>query len=539
MPVYLTDQNSVTNFTELDGIPTAQGLVHKFAFNYSSPFSSSTPGPVAITGALSGNGSNAEANLFLTFANPATLGSLVPAHMNNFPLLVFYGPTTNPATFGASLNGQNVSSLFSPVAGGWQSVNLPLLNGANSITLQISGTTSTGPATDVVTLLFDVGGTAPISPSKLVAVAVSTNQINLSWKASSSSGITYSLFRGYATGFTPSASTLLASGLTSTNYDDMSLNPSATYYYLVEAVDPYASSAASNQASATTEFAVSGGTVSSIVANFNRAPISSSSDFWFNSAFAPTGLGSNPVTIFVRNSTITFSAGGTNYSVPAPNANIVFSPSLTTATAAFNTASNLWEITAPSTGIPGNAFLDGVEFQPPTDLPGSIKGVTWSAAFSTDTPGITLQWKWSAAVYTSFSTDYNALGIKPVDGKLLSLYPDSAHPGTPENYESSVIAGAMGGGGSNYTGSYCTAQPAPNAIPSRENLDPGSPEGNDVSEPKRDEWERTIREGTSSPDGIKPEPEWVSASCPVKVTPAVVKQCGVRDVSRAGLNECS
>ena len=41
-------------------------------------------------------------------------------------------------------------------------------------------------------------------------------------------------------------------------------------------------------------------------------------------------------------------------------------------------------------------------------LPGGIQNVTWSAAYTTDTPGLQLQWKWGAAVYSSFSADYNA-----------------------------------------------------------------------------------------------------------------------------------
>ena len=35
-------------------------------------------------------------------------------------------------------------------------------------------------------------------------------------------------------------------------------------------------------------------------------------------------------------------------------------------------------------------------------------------------PGLNVQWKWAAAVYTSFSTDYNLLGVKPVDDNKAS-----------------------------------------------------------------------------------------------------------------------
>jgi hypothetical protein len=70
--------------------------------------------------------------------------------------------------------------------------------------------------------------------------------------------------------------------------------------------------------------------------------------------------------------------------------------------------------------------------------------------------GVSVQWKWAAAVYPAshFSTDDNALGVKPVDDNTNSQYKNSDHAGTPENYKSYVIGGATGGGGSNYTGGY-------------------------------------------------------------------------------------
>jgi hypothetical protein len=57
-------------------------------------------------------------------------------------------------------------------------------------------------------------------------------------------------------------------------------------------------------------------------------------------------------------------------------------------------------------------------------------------------------------VYTSFSSNYTALGVKPVDDNSASIYQNADHAGTPENFKPYVIGGARGGGGSNYTGSY-------------------------------------------------------------------------------------
>src|SRR5579859_2112330 len=453
MPVYLTDQNGVTNFTELDNIPTSAGVVHKYTFTYTPPFPNSTSGAVALTGALAGNGPNSEANQFLTFASPFVAATLVPAGANNFPIVIFYGPTTDPTSFTASLNGQDVHLLFGPAAGTSQAVNIPLPNGQSTLILQINGTTSSGQiATDTQTLLFDVGGTAPAAPSGLTALAVSPTEINLTWTASPSSGITYSVFRSTTRGFTPSASNQVASGITTTSFSDGGLNVFTKYFYVVEAVDPFATSPASNQATARTQPIVSGGgTVSSITANFNGTAIAGGDTIWFSGVFQPKGLVNAPVVIFVRNSTITFTANGTNYRIPAPDANITFDPSTTTATTSFD---GQWQTFAPSGGFAGNTLLDAVEFPVPAGgLPGGIKNVTWTASFSTDTPGISLQWQWASAVYGAFNTSYNALGVKPVDDNKVSQYQNSDHAGTPENYKTHVTGGAMGGGGSNFTGS--------------------------------------------------------------------------------------
>ena len=44
--------------------------------------------------------------------------------------------------------------------------------------------------------------------------------------------------------------------------------------------------------------------------------------------------------------------------------------------------------------------------------------------------------------------------VKPVDDDKASQYKNADHPGTPESFESFVIGGARGGGGSDYPGSY-------------------------------------------------------------------------------------
>ena len=140
--------------------------------------------------------------------------------------------------------------------------------------------------------------------------------------------------------------------------------------------------------------------------------------------------------------------------IDVPSASVAFSSSATVATTEFNAASNEWETVVPSPAPAGNVFLAGLGFKVPVEFPGGIKPVTWTCRFSSDAPGVMVSWKWSAAVYTDFSSDPNTLGVKPVDGKKGRASGKSHHAGTPENFRASVIGGARGGGGSNFTGGY-------------------------------------------------------------------------------------
>jgi YVTN family beta-propeller protein len=195
----------------------------------------------------------------------------------------------------------------------------------------------------------------------------------------------------------------------------------------------------------------------SITANFNNKPIAANNFIWFNSKVNPNGPDRTPVTIHFTHQTIT--SGRFNLTVP--DATITFDPKATSATTTFT--GDQWITIVPSKGIDGEAFLSGLSYQVPADLPGGIKNVKWSGSFSSDTAGVKLDWKWSAAVYTHFSSDNNQLQVKPVKGKKASLYPNSDEAGTPEGsyfcgtnsctFKSAVIAGATGEGGHNYTGS--------------------------------------------------------------------------------------
>ena len=221
-----------------------------------------------------------------------------------------------------------------------------------------------------------------------------------------------------------------------------------------------------------------GSSMSNSTANFTAKPIAGGKTLWFASeltwAKGPHDLFSvfmdmsnHPVRIFVTNGVIKFTANATNYSVPVPDALITFSPLVTSATTTFDTVNNRWVTTVPSVHPTsklrqfeievGRIFASGVAFTvPAAGLPGGIKNVTWSAAYTTDTPGMDLRWRWGAAVYSTFSSDYNALKVKPADAVKApwALMTNNDQAGTPEAFKQyfNVSGGGTADDADDFTG---------------------------------------------------------------------------------------
>lgn len=201
--------------------------------------------------------------------------------------------------------------------------------------------------------------------------------------------------------------------------------------------------------------------------NFNGTPINGGDYVWFNANFTASGIPSSGATVTLTNSTISFMEGGTPYQLAVPNAQIVFSPSATCSSTTFNTMTNTWTTTVPIKGD-DEIFLTGLAWPVPSSgLIGGINPVNWDGTFSTNgASGVSIQWKWGAAVYSSFSTDYNALAVKP-GHQTACGHSNGDHAGTPEGFDNSnqqwkqlVVGGARGGGGSNWTGSWSGTQSA-------------------------------------------------------------------------------
>ena len=107
--------------------------------------------------------------------------------------------------------------------------------------------------------------TPPAAPTGLTATAASQSQVALNWIASTSSDVTYSVYRSRVSGVAPQSQaqpnaatlpqtnqTLIANNITATTYTDANLSPGQTYYYTVTASGEYSGETAAPQAQVTT-----------------------------------------------------------------------------------------------------------------------------------------------------------------------------------------------------------------------------------------------------------------------------------------------
>jgi hypothetical protein len=174
----------------------------------------------------------------------------------------------------------------------------------------------------------------------------------------------------------------------------------------------------------------------------------------------------NQVKLYLTNSSIQYTVpsepnAGT-YTVPVPNAVVTFNAASGSFKTTYDLTNNRWSTSVTAADLTGNTFVTAVAVPVPTGgFPAGIQNVQWTAAFSTDEPGITFQWQWSAGVYNgSFgggscptgpagtacptstyagSSNNDLLGANPEDGSADPYGLDPA--GTPENYKQDAVIG--------------------------------------------------------------------------------------------------
>ena len=196
----------------------------------------------------------------------------------------------------------------------------------------------------------------------------------------------------------------------------------------------------------------------SLASNFSATAIPAGRYIWFNSSFdpGPLGTGTDPVTIYVRNGVISFTANNVQYNLNVPNARIRFDAAVTSASTQF--INNEWETVVPR-NYSSDIFMGGLSYLVPVNFPGNYMNVTWTTNINVDKPGISVGWHWAAAVYTSFA-DHPGLNVKSINGITQNPYTNTDRASTPENFKSFVVDGARGTGGTNYTGSFSTVSTA-------------------------------------------------------------------------------
>src|SRR6266481_6926251 len=143
---------------------------------------------------------------------------------------LFPGVTDRPE--GITVNGVVITNnLHFPITGNFEtfensSIVVPLNAGKNTVQMFNIASASISRA-DALTIT--AGGStgcsgAPSAPTSWGATAASSTQINLNWTASTApAGCTvgsYSVFRSTTSGFTPSSSNQIATGITTTTFDD-------------------------------------------------------------------------------------------------------------------------------------------------------------------------------------------------------------------------------------------------------------------------------------------------------------------------------
>ena len=208
-----------------------------------------------------------------------------------------------------------------------------------------------------------------------------------------------------------------------------------------------------------------------MVANFNSTAIPAGRYIWFNSSFDPgsLGTGTSMVTMNITNTVITFTANSQQYILNVPDARIRFDALALTASTQF--VNGKWETVVPRS-FTSYIFMTGLSYQVPINFPGSISNVRWTTNVSIDRTNTSINWRWSAAVYTTFA-GHSGINVKPVSGNTQNPYPNSDRAGTPENFKSNLVSGARGTGGTNYTGSHVNSGSITcSTIPTRPTAEP-------------------------------------------------------------------
>lgn len=147
------DDNLNVSTTHLPAIATTQDVVHTYKINFDGIVGSQ----LEVSANFDGGGQRPrDVNKFLSYINPTSTSTVLPAGTTSFPLTIIYNKNVVANTFEATLDGANISSLFKVKAGSLETVNIPLERGKHTLLLSIDGNLPNRTAKDTDRLILDV-----------------------------------------------------------------------------------------------------------------------------------------------------------------------------------------------------------------------------------------------------------------------------------------------------------------------------------------------------------------------------------------------
>ena len=145
---YDTDNSETKRFIEDITIQT--GEEHSYSFNYSKEPDT----PIELI-AFDGKGQRPrDVNKFLTYIQPTSGRIHLASGTTTYNMIMCYSPLVLPNTFSAVLNGNDISSIFSPQPGDVEVVEINLESGRNVLILSIKGTANNKISKDTDRLTF-------------------------------------------------------------------------------------------------------------------------------------------------------------------------------------------------------------------------------------------------------------------------------------------------------------------------------------------------------------------------------------------------
>lgn len=283
---------AITTTTTIKAIGVAAGWVDStiavatYILQVAAPAFSPAGGNYSTTQSVSLSDVTPGAQIYYTTngSTPTTSSTryLSPIPVTNITSIKAIGVVTgwsNSSISSATYTFQTATPTFSPTGGVYLTAQLVTLSdtspGAqiyyttNGSTPTISSTLYTAPIAVSTTMTINAIGVIngwsnsivatanytiqtvpPAAPSALAAIAVSTNQINLSWSDNATNETGFKIERKIGAGGTYAQIATVGSGVIA--YNDTNLVASTTYFYRVRATNPAGDSPYSNEANSTT-----------------------------------------------------------------------------------------------------------------------------------------------------------------------------------------------------------------------------------------------------------------------------------------------